>query len=577
MSYGYQSNYSSGPPPPPRGGGPFGYAAASSGPPPPPPSGYGYQQQSAYNVNYSQGGYQSVYSNSGAVPGFTVPAVQSVQQQYQTVYQGHAPAPCQMPYGMHVKNMDQQMQSAQMQQMQAMQQQYARMAMRGQKKKSRKYDDDDDDDYDSEDDDEEEYRSKGKKKAPKKPVTSEQIAANTDIKAEIKRMTVDELIRRQTCSGTFELTEGTVKPSPKYAAEDPVVKFYSTERSTDLVGKPWDSEADCEYLRKAMKGLGTNEDAIIHVVATRCNAQRQELKKKFKTMYGRDLIDDLHSELSGDFRESIMACFVKPAVYDAWAIKEAIYGLGTDEKTLIEILMTRTNAQLEEMKQVYPDVASPNRKKKANLIERDIKDDTSGDFKRLMIAAVQANRSEIGQEQLEKAVEEQMVNGKGTGIFNVNYQKLANIEAAKRDANLLFKAGEDRWGTDEETFVRIFSTRDYYQLREIWNQYVKITQRDILNSIDRETSGDFKRGLAALVCNIRCRPMYFAQRLRDAMKGLGTDDKTLIRVVVSRAEIDMVQIKQCFLELTKKTLWKWIKEDTSGDYKKILQAIVGKD
>jgi hypothetical protein len=34
--------------------------------------------------------------------------------------------------------------------------------------------------------------------------------------------------------------------------------------------------------------------------------------------------------------------------------------------------------------------------------------------------------------------------------------------------------GEDRWGTDEETFVRIFSTRDYYQLREIWNQYVKV-------------------------------------------------------------------------------------------------------
>jgi annexin A7/11 len=71
--------------------------------------------------------------------------------------------------------------------------------------------------------------------------------------------------------------------------------------------------------------------------------------------------------------------------------------------------------------------------------------------------------------------------------------------------------------------------------------------------------------------------MYFAQRLRDAMKGLGTDDKTLIRIIVSRSEIDMVQIKQCFLELTKKTLWKWIKEDTSGDYKKILQAVVGKD
>jgi hypothetical protein len=87
-------------------------------------------------------------------------------------------------------------------------------------------------------------------------VTSEEIAANTNIKAEIKRMMVEELVRRQTVSGTFELTEGTIKQYPKYDPEDPVVKYYSTERSTKLADKPWDAEADCEYLRKAMKGLG---------------------------------------------------------------------------------------------------------------------------------------------------------------------------------------------------------------------------------------------------------------------------------------------------------------------------------
>ena len=32
---------------------------------------------------------------------------------------------------------------------------------------------------------------------------------------------------------------------------------------------------------------GTDEAAIIHVVATRCNAQRQQMKTMFKTMYGR--------------------------------------------------------------------------------------------------------------------------------------------------------------------------------------------------------------------------------------------------------------------------------------------------
>lgn len=59
-------------------------------------------------------------------------------------------------------------------------------------------------------------------------------------------------------------------------------------------------------------------------------------------------------------------------------------------------------------------------------------------------------------------------------MYNVNYSKLADMGQAKRDAEKLFKAGEDRWGTDEEEFIRIFSTRHYYQLRATWNEYVKV-------------------------------------------------------------------------------------------------------
>lgn len=59
-------------------------------------------------------------------------------------------------------------------------------------------------------------------------------------------------------------------------------------------------------------------------------------------------------------------------------------------------------------------------------------------------------------------------------MFEVNYSKLCDMKKAKNDAMRLFKAGEDRWGTDEETFNIIFSTRHFYQLRETYNQYVKV-------------------------------------------------------------------------------------------------------
>lgn len=51
------------------------------------------------------------------------------------------------------------------------------------------------------------------------------------------------------------------------------------------------------------------------------------------------------------------------------------------------------------------------------------------------------------------------------------------------------------------------------------------------------------------VITVRCvkdRPTAFAYELHKSMKGAGTDDDPLIRITVSRAEIDMVQIKEAF-------------------------------
>lgn len=38
----------------------------------------------------------------------------------------------------------------------------------------------------------------------------------------------------------------------------------------------------------------------------------------------------------------------------------------------------------------------------------------------------------------------------------------------------LYEAGEDKWGTDEEVFNRIFSVSDFYTLNRVWTEYVKV-------------------------------------------------------------------------------------------------------
>ncbi|RRT51796.1 hypothetical protein B296_00050890 [Ensete ventricosum] len=65
------------------------------------------------------------------------------------------------------------------------------------------------------------------------------------------------------------------------------------------------------------------------------------------------------------------------------------------------------------------------------------------------------------------------------------------------------------------------------------------------------------------------------QVLRKAMKGLGTNDVTLIRVVVTRSEIDMQYIKAEYHKKYKKPLRDAIHSETSGHYRTFLLALVG--
>ncbi|XP_051779429.1 annexin A7-like isoform X1 [Erpetoichthys calabaricus] len=316
----------------------------------------------------------------------------------------------------------------------------------------------------------------------------------------------------------FQAYEGTIKPHPQFNAQ-----------------------SDAEILRKAMKGFGTDEQAIIDVVSRRTNDERQKIKAMFKTMYGKDLIKDLKSELSGHMEEVILALFMPTTYYDAWSLRHAMKGAGTQEKVLIEILCTRDNQQIREIVRCY-------NQEFGRDLERDIRKDTSGHFERLLVSMCQGNRDENQ---------------------NVDMQK------AQEDAQRLYQAGEGKLGTDESCFNMILATRSFPQLRATVEAYSRLANRDLISSINREFSGYVEDGLKAIVQCALNRPAFFAERLFKAMHGMGTDDSTLTRVIVSRSEIDLVQIKQMFMQMHNKTLRMMIEGDTSGDYKRLLMAIVG--
>ncbi|XP_064370003.1 annexin A7 isoform X2 [Dromaius novaehollandiae] len=331
---------------------------------------------------------------------------------------------------------------------------------------------------------------------------------------------------------------GGQAPSPM---PGPPAAMVQHTQGTIQAAPNFDAGRDAEILRKAMKGFGTDEQAIIDVVANRSNDQRQKIKASFKTMYGKDLIKDLKSELSGNVEELILALFMPTTYYDAWSLRHAMKGAGTQERVLIEILCTRTNQEIRDIVNCY-------KSEFGRDLEHDIRADTSGHFERLLISMCQGNRDENQ---------------------TVDYQK------AQEDAQRLYQAGEGKLGTDESCFNMVLASRSFPQLKATVEAYSKIANRDLLSSIDREFSGNVERGLKAILQCALNRPAFFAERLYHSMKGAGTDDSTLIRIVVTRSEIDLVQIKQMFTQMYQKTLAAMIASDTSGDYRRLLLAIVG--
>uniref|UniRef100_A0A8C2DD02 Annexin n=1 Tax=Cyprinus carpio TaxID=7962 RepID=A0A8C2DD02_CYPCA len=297
----------------------------------------------------------------------------------------------------------------------------------------------------------------------------------------------------------------------------------------------FNAATDAGVLDKAIKTKGVDEVTIIETLVRRSNAQRQQIKAAYQQANGKPLDVALKAALKGELEEVVLSLLMTPAQYDSFLLKSAMKGLGTDEDTLVEILASRTNKEIQEIKQVF-------KQEYKKDLEAEIKSETSGDFRNALLSLCKATRSE------DSFVQEDL---------------------ADKDARAMYEAGEKRKGTDCGVFIDILTSRNACHLKRVFQLYSKYSKVDIAKALDLELKGDIENCLISVGETLK--PFY----LSIALHGSGYKGKILTRIIVSRSETDLAKIKQEYQSKFGKSLYQDIQDDTKGDYETILLALCG--
>jgi len=284
-------------------------------------------------------------------------------------------------------------------------------------------------------------------------------------------------------------------------------------------------------------------------------------------------------------------------------------GLGTDDATLINTIVTRPRKHLQQVKAVYP-------QKHKNTLEKDIKGDTSGNYEDILLALITDRIDYLAQlvsksvkglgtnetllvmvlctnsgdkirriadsfhRQFGKDLTKEVLDdlsGDTKALFKAllegrkSQDRNVDESLAKSDAKHLYDAGEGRWGTDEKVFIDILATRSRAQVEAMGRAYADISGHSLAKALDKEVSGTFKAALIALVTP---RDEYFAQLFRAAMEGLGTHDDRLVQLVAGLTKSQLRAADVWYTHRYGNSLSKDIGKETSGNFKKVLLAML---
>jgi len=293
---------------------------------------------------------------------------------------------------------------------------------------------------------------------------------------------------------------------------------------------------DARRLKEAMRGIGTHDSVLIDIIAHRNRQQRQMITAEYNRTMGGDLLKDLASETSGNYR-SVLLKLMKPRdEMLAELLHEATDRAGTNDGVVIDI-MTQFPYEL-------PAVATAFQRMYGKPLETVLKEETSGSYEDILVTLLNTPRPP---------------------------PNVIDPVRAAADADAFYRAGEGRLGTNERAYMTLIASNSREQLMLIDQNYRKSHTKGMEHAIKSETSGHFRDTLLACITP---PDQYFATRIQDAVDGAGTNDLSLVTAFVANERTQLQMIATAYQSRYTVSMAKRVGEDVSGDYKKILLALL---
>lgn len=88
-------------------------------------------------------------------------------------------------------------------------------------------------------------------------------------------------------------------------------------------------------------------------ISIACCLYVQAIAKAFKVCFGKDLIEDIKSETTGNFENLLVALLTPTVDFYVKEIHDAMDGMGTAEDVLVEVFCSLRNHEIHTIKAAY--------------------------------------------------------------------------------------------------------------------------------------------------------------------------------------------------------------------------------